>query len=130
MQEAKRDLDKRQERKDQMLKKERQRQVAHQWWKQPTSSSTLAWVHSGGARGTSQGEVREWSSQANQSMAVNANNTTINLDTTQEETEVLDLDQTLTEETNVTLEEREEDTTARARDNKGEKDKKGKGRRI
>ena len=44
--------------------------------------------------------------------------------------EVLDLDQTLTEVTNVTLEEREEDTTTRARDNKGEKDKKGTGKRV
>ena len=86
-------------------------------------------MHSGGARGTSQGEVREWYRQANHSMAVNANDTAINLDTTQEETEVLDLDQTLTREPNVTLEEREEDTTTRdsGRNSKGgEKDKKGK----
>ena len=82
-----------------------------------------------GARGTSQGEVREWSDKANQSMAVNANNTTINLDTTLEETEVLDLDHTLTMEHDLTLEEREEDTTTRGRDIKGEKDKRGKGRK-
>ena len=102
--------------------------MTRQWWKQPTSSSTLAWVHSGGARGTSQGEVREWYRQANHSMAVNANNTTVNLDTTEEEREVLDLDQTLTLEPTVTLEEREEDTTTRATNSKGgEKDKTRKG---
>ena len=128
MQEAKRDLDKQQERKNKMLEKERQRQVTRQWWKLPASSSTMAWVHSGGARGTTQGEVRQWSGQANESMMGNANNTTINLDSTQEETEVIELDQTLTEEINVTLEEREEDTTTRARANKGEKDKKGEGK--
>ena len=104
--------------------------MARQWWKQPTSSSTLAWVHSGGAGGTSLGEVREWNGQANQSMAANANNTTVNLDTTQEEMEVLDLDQTLTDKTDVTLEEREGDSTTRARDSKGEKNKLGKGRRT
>ena len=92
MQEAKRDLDKQQERKNKMLEKERQRQVTRQWWKLPASSSTMAWVHSGGARGTTQGEVRQWSGQANESMMGNANNTTINLTSTQEETEVIELD--------------------------------------
>ena len=52
-------------------------------------------------------------------MAVNPNNTTVNLDTTEEEREVLDLDQMLTLEPTVTLEEREEDTTTRARNSEG-----------
>ena len=82
-----------------------------------------------GARGTSQGEVREWSDKANESMAGQANNTTINLETTLEEMEVLDLDQTLTMELDENMEEREKDTTNRGRDIKGEKDKGGKGKR-
>ena len=105
MHEARKDLDRRQEKRDKQLEKETQRQATHEWWKQPSSSSTLASVHSGGARGTSLGEVRQWSSQANQSVLGNCNNTTINLNSTEEETEVLDLDQTLTEEINVAMEE-------------------------
>ena len=121
MHEARRELNKRKEKKDSSLEKEKQRQVARQWWKQPTSSSTLAWVHSGGARGTSQGEVREWHRQANHSMAVNANETVTILDTTQKEIEELDLDQTLT------LEEGQDDTTDRE-ENRGEKAKNGMGK--
>ena len=55
---AKDDLTKKQERREKELEKEKQRQATRLWWKNPSSSSTLAWVHSGGARGTSQGEVR------------------------------------------------------------------------
>ena len=88
----------------------------------------MAWVHSGGARGTSQGEVREWTDRANKSMAVQANNTTINFETTLEEMEVLELDQTLTMDPDVDADEREKDSTNRGRDNKGEKAKKGKGK--
>ena len=120
MHEARKDLNKRREKKDNTLEKEKQRQVARLWWKQPTSSSPLAWVHSGGARGTSQGEVREWHRQANHSMAANANETINLLNSTQEETEELDLDQTLT------LEEGQDDATARE-ENSGEKAKNGKG---
>ena len=123
MLETRRDISRKQEKAENTLEKERQRQVARQWWKQPTSSSTMAWVHSGGARGTSQGEVRDWQRQANHSMAVNANETVNLVDTTQEETEVLDLDQTLT------LEEGHEDniTTNRER-NMGEEAKNGMGK--
>ena len=104
MHEARKDLDRRQEKRDKQLEKEKQRQATSEWWKQPSSSSTLAWVHSGGARGTSLGEVRQWSSRANQSMLGNSNDTTINLNSTEEETEVLNLDQTLTMENNVAME--------------------------
>ena len=83
----------------------------------------------GGARGTSQGEVRQRWSRAEESMVVNPNNTTIHLDTTQEETEVLDLDQTLTEEMDMAMGTGEEHTTTRTKDDKGEKVKKGKGRK-
>ena len=50
------------------------------------------------------GGVRHWSSQANQSMLGNSNDTTINLNSTEEEMEVLDLDQTLTGDNNVAME--------------------------
>ena len=102
--------------------------MTRQWWRQPSSSSTMAWVHSGGARGTSQGEVREWTDRANESMAGQANNTTINLETTLEEMEVLELDQTLTMDPDVDADEREKDSTNRGRDNKGQKAKNGKGK--
>ena len=120
MHETRKNLSRKKEKNDSTLEKEKQRQVARQWWKQPTSSSTLAWVHSGGARGTSQGEVREWHRQANHSMAANANETINLLNSTQEETEELELDQTLT------LEEGQDDTTARD-ENRGEKAKNGMG---
>ena len=128
MHETRRDLNRKKEKKDSNLEKEKQRQVARQWWKQPTSSSTLAWVHSGGARGTSQGEVREWHRQANHSMTANANETVNLLNSTQEEIEELDLDQTLT------LEEGQDDATARGeREDSGEKakakDGKGEGKK-
>ena len=71
----------------------------------PSSSSTLTWVHSGGKRGTSTGEVRAWNNRLNQSMMGNPANSTINLDTTAEEMEVLDLDQDLTMEETVAMEE-------------------------
>ena len=126
---AKDDLTKKQERREKELEKEKQRQATRLWWKNPSSSSTLAWVHSGGARGTSQGEVRQRWSRAEESMVVNPNNTTIHLDTTQEETEVLDLDQTLTEEGDMATETGERHTTTKTKDNKGEKVNKGKGRK-
>ena len=65
--------------------------------------------------------------RANESMAGQANNTTINLETTLEEMEVLDLDQTLTMDPDMEADERERDSTNRGMDNKGEKAKKGKG---
>ena len=98
MNRARRDLDRRQQHKDNLLAKEKERQATRQWWKTPSSSSTLAWVHSGGARGTSTGEVRPWSSMTNQSMLGNPAESTIHLDTTAEEMEVLGLDQDLTVE--------------------------------
>ena len=113
-----------QEKRDKRLEEEKQWQVTRQWWRQPSSSSTMAWVHSGGARGTTQGEVREWTDRANESMAGQANNTTINLDTTLEEMEVLELDQTLTMDQDDV---REGDDTNRGKDCKGEKPKKNKG---
>ena len=133
MLETKRDIARRQERKDKQLDAEKQRQAARQWWKQLTSSSTLAWVHSGGARGSSQGETRPWGNQANQSVVVNCNNSTINLNATEEEIEVIDLDQTLTDAHFEAMEQgAEEDTgTDNTRErNKGEKAKDVKSRGL
>ena len=131
MYEAKKDLARKQEVKDRKLEEERQREATRQWWKQPSSSSTLAWVHSGGARGTSQGETRQWGGHANQSLMVNFNDTVINLNSTKDEIEVLDLDQTLTEQHNLDIEQEQEEAAAtdntRER-NMGEKAKKGRGK--
>ena len=124
MLETRREMEKTREKKEKMLDEEKKRQMTREWWRQPASSSTMTWVHSGGARGTSQGEVREWTRRANESMARQANNTTINLETTLEEMEVLDLDQTLTMDQDDV---REGDGTNRGMDSKGEKAKKGKG---
>ena len=38
----------------------RTRLAARQWWQRPASSNTMAWVHSGGARGTSSQDSRRW----------------------------------------------------------------------
>ena len=124
MQETRRDMEKTRERKDKLLEEEKKRQLTREWWRQPASSSTMTWVHTGGARGTSQGEVREWTRRANESMAGQANNTARNLDTTLEEMEVLELDQTLTMDQD---EVGEEDDTNRGMDGKGEKPKKNMG---
>ena len=94
MNKARRDLNKHQQYMDNQLIRERERQATRQWWKTPSSSSTLAWVHSGGVRGTSTGKVRPWSSRMNQSMLVNTVDSTINLDMTAEEIEVLELTRT------------------------------------
>ena len=127
MLETRRDMANAREKKDKQLEEEKQRQMTRQWWRQPASSSTMTWVHSGGARGTTQGEVREWTDSANESMAGQANNTTVNLETTLEEMEVLDLDQTLTMDLDTEADVRERDGTSRGMDSKGEKTKTGKG---
>ena len=54
-------------------------------------------MHSGGERGTSSGEVRPWANTLEESMVAEPNNSTINLDTTDAEMEVLVLDQDLGE---------------------------------
>ena len=77
-------------------KKEKMRQMTREWWRQPASSSTMTWVHTGGARGTTEGEVREWSRRANESLAGQANTTVRELEATLDEIEELELDQTLT----------------------------------
>ena len=84
-----------QTRMEELLKKEKERSAARQWWKTPYSSSTTAWVHSGGAQRTNTGEVRPWSNTLDESMVAQPNDSTINLDSTQEEMEVLLLDQDL-----------------------------------
>ena len=80
---------------EELLKKEKERSAARQWWKTPYSSSTTAWVHSGGAQRTSSGEVRPWANTLEESMVAQPNDSTVNLDSTQEEMEVLVLDQDL-----------------------------------
>ena len=86
-----------QTRMEELLKKEKERSAARQWWKTPYSSSTTAWVHSGGAQRTNTGEVRPWATTLDESMVAQPNDSTINLDSTQEEMEVLLLDQELGE---------------------------------
>ena len=100
MNKARKDLERRQLLRDSLLTREKEQQATREWWKTPSSSSTLAWVHSGGARGTSSGEVRPWncSNNVNESMMVHKADSTVNLNSTAEEMEVLDLDQNLMEE--------------------------------
>ena len=86
-----------QTRMEELLKKEKERSAARQWWKTPYSSSTTAWVHSGGEQRTNTGEVRPWANTLDESMVAQPNDSTINLDSTQEEMEVLLLDQDLGE---------------------------------
>ena len=86
-----------QARKEELIKKEKERSAARQWWKTPYSSSTTAWVHSGGAQRTNTGEVRPWANTLDESMVAQPNDSTVNLDSTQEEMEVLVLDQDLGE---------------------------------
>ena len=92
----KKEMEKTREKKEQMLEEEKKRQMTREWWRQPASSSTMTWVHTGGARGTSEGEVRQWTRRANESLAGQANTTVRDLDATLDEIEVLELDQTLT----------------------------------
>ena len=89
-------------------------------------------VHSGGARGSIQGETRPWGNQggnqANQSVVGNCNNSTINLNATEEEIEVIDLDQTLTDaHFEATEQGVEEDPNNTRERNMGEKPKNSKG---
>ena len=120
--EMKREMEKTREKKEKLLEEEKKRQLTREWWRQPASSSTMTWVHTGGARGTSEGEVREWTRRANESLAVMANTTVRDLDATLEEIEVLELDQTLTLDQGET--EEENDTTMGGdRVSKGEKPK-------
>ena len=90
-------MEKEQAKKENLIKKEKERKATRQWWKTPYSSSTTAWVHSGGAQRTSTGEVRASSNTLDESMVAQPNDSTINLDSTQEEMEVLVLDQDLGE---------------------------------
>ena len=119
MSRAKKDLDRHQQQRDSQLAKEKECQAIRQWWKTPSSSSMLAWVQSGGARGTSTGEVRPWSSRTNQSMLLNTADSTINLDTTAEEIEVLELDQDLTVEGHKACEEDADHSHPQAKDEMG-----------
>ena len=98
MRATQREMEKEQTKKETLIKREKERQATRQWWKTPYSSSTTAWVHSGGAQGTSSGEVRSWSSTLEESMMVQPAESTINLNTTEEEMEVLLLDQDLGDE--------------------------------
>ena len=115
-------MEKTREKKEKMLDEEKKRQMTREWWRQPASSSTMTWVHTGGARGTSEGEVREWTRGANESLAVMANTTVRDLDATQDEIEELELDQTLTPDQEET-EAENDTTTGRDRVSKGEKSK-------
>ena len=118
--ETKREMEKTREKKEKLLEEEKKRQLTREWWRQPASSSTMTWVHTGGARGTTEGEVREWNRRANESLAGQANTTVRELDATLDEIEELELDQTLT----VDQGEREmEDDTTRGRDNAGQGEK-------
>ena len=92
---TKKEMEEEQARKEELIKKEKERKATRQWWKTPYSSSTTAWVHSGGEKGTSSGEVRPWANTLEESMVAEPNNSTINLDTTEAEMEVLVLDQDL-----------------------------------
>ena len=105
MRATKKEMDEEQARKEELLKKEKERKATRQWWKTPYSSSTTAWVHSGGEKGTSLGEVRPWANTLEESMVAEPNNSTIDLDNTEAEMEVLVLDQDL-EDVEPELEER------------------------
>ena len=84
-----------QARKEEELKQEKERSATRQWWKTPYSSSTTAWVHSGGENRTNPGEVRPWTNTLDESMMAQPQESTVNLDNTEDEMEVLILDQDL-----------------------------------
>ena len=88
-------MNREQAKKEEELKKEKERGATRQWWKTPYSSSTTAWVHSGGANRTNPGEVRPWTNALDESLMVQTNESTVNLDDTVDEMEVLVLDQDL-----------------------------------
>ena len=52
MDRALKELQAQQDKREEQAAIERNRLAARQWWERPASSNTLAWVHSGGARGT------------------------------------------------------------------------------
>ena len=105
MRATKKEMEEEQARKEELIKKEKERKATRQWWKTPYSSSTTAWVHSGGEKGTTSGEVRPWANTLEESMVAEPNNSTIDLDNTEAEMEVLVLDQDL-EDVEPELEER------------------------
>ena len=128
MRKTQREMIREQSKKEEELKKEKERGATRQWWKTPYSSSTTAWVHSGGANRTNPGEVRPWTNTLDESMMAQTNESTINLDDTVNEMEVLVLDQDLGD-MDPELEERgeermdtQEQTEAKGREGKTNKD--------
>ena len=62
------------------LTKEKEKQATREWWKNPTSSSIITWVHSGRERGVQAGEVRDWDVRMNLSSTANPANSMIDLE--------------------------------------------------
>ena len=60
MNQALRELQDQQEHREQLEATERNRLATKQWWQRPSSSNTMAWVHSGGVRRTSSQDTRRW----------------------------------------------------------------------
>ena len=130
MRKTQREMIREQSKKEEELKKEKERGATRQWWKTPYSSSTTAWVHSGGANRTNPGEVRPWTNTLDESMMAQTNESTVNLDDIVDEMEVLVLDQDLGDmdpELEEGVEERmemdtQEQTEAKGREGKTNKD--------
>ena len=60
-------LQQQQEHREHLEAAERNRLATREWWPQPNSSNTMAWVNSGGARGTSTQECQELQTRTQQS---------------------------------------------------------------
>ena len=67
-----------QKEKEDKIARERERQATREWWGNPTASSTITWVHSGGERGVPASLAADWDVRMNLSTMANPANTTVN----------------------------------------------------
>ena len=72
MDRAKVDLDRRQERREEQLARECERQATREWWGNHMAASTITWVHSGGDRGVQASRMEDWNIRMNMSTMANA----------------------------------------------------------
>ena len=88
MDNARKELERKQQEKEETLAREKERQAAREWWNNPTSSSTITWVHSSGERGVQAGEVRDWDVRVNLSTMANPVDSTIDVEELEEAMDV------------------------------------------
>ena len=85
-----------QKEKEDKIARERERQATREWWGNPTASSTITWVHSGGERGVPASLAADWDVRMNLLNTANPANSMVNI----EDTEV-DMDVSLEEITSI-----------------------------